>query len=104
MVTLFSDVQIVVVIPCQSKIVKNEENNQKCIRMLSQDSQNALFSWMAEGANMFLENHSLGQIPKVVDEASNSYVEEQDSASEWVKEMCTTGVKHDPNIVLKKIG
>ena len=92
----------VVVIPCQGKIVKNEENNQKCIRMLSQDSQNALFSWMAEGANMFLENHSLGQIPKVVEEASNSYVEEQDSASEWVKEMCTTGVKIDPNIVLTK--
>lgn len=92
----------VVVIPCQGKIVKNEENNQKCIRMLSQDSQNALFSWMAEGANMFLENHSLGQIPKVVEEASNSYVEEQDSASEWVKEMCTTGVKIDPNVVLTK--
>ena len=92
----------VVVIPCEGKIVKNEENNQKCIRMLSQDSQNALFSWMAEGANMFLENHSLGQIPRVVSEASNNYVEQQDSASEWVREMCTTGVKHDPKIVLTK--
>ena len=92
----------VVVIPCEGKIVKNEENNQKCIRMLSQDSQNALFSWMAEGAKLFLKNHSLGQIPRVVSEASNNYVEEQDSASEWVKEMCTTGVKHDPKIVLTK--
>ena len=92
----------VVVIPCEGKIVKNEENNQKCIRMLSQDSQNALFSWMAEGANMFLENHSLGQIPRVIEEASNNYVEQQDSASEWVREMCTTGVKIDDNIVLKK--
>ena len=92
----------VVVIPCEGKIVKNEENNQKCIRMLSQDSQNALFSWMAEGANLFLENHSLGPLPKVIEEASNNYVEQQDSASEWVKEMCTTGVKHDPKIELKK--
>jgi P4 family phage/plasmid primase-like protien len=92
----------VVVIPCEGKIVKNEENNQKCIRMLSQDSQNALFSWMAEGAKLFLENHSLGQIPRVIEEASNNYVEQQDSASEWVREMCTTGVKHDPKIVLKK--
>ena len=92
----------VVVIPCEGKIVKNEENNQKCIRMLSPASQNALFSWMAEGAKMFLEHYSLGQIPRVIEEASNNYVEQQDSASEWVKETCTTGVKHDPKIVLTK--
>ena len=37
-----------------------------------------------------------------IEEASNNYVEQQDSASEWVREMCTTGVKIDDNIILKK--
>ena len=82
-------------IPCIGKIVKSKANNRKCIRMLSSSSQNALFGWMAKGANIFLRRCALNSKPLVVKEANTSYFKDQDSVSTWIESMCTTGdMKH----------
>jgi len=90
-------------VPCIGKIVKNSENNKKCKRMLLPGNQSALFSWMAEGARLFLKDGcSLGDRPQVVKTENEEYFKKQDTVTAWISTMCTTGKKIDDDIPLSK--
>jgi len=85
----------VVEFPCLATFVKNDANNKKCERMLQPKEQDALFSWMARGAEKFLKLGSLGKTPDAITKAGKDYLKEQDTVSQWIDAACETGNHND---------
>ena len=63
--------------------------------MLLEAEQDALFSWMARGAQKFFEIGSLGPIPDAIAKASKEYLKEQDTVSQWIDGVCEVGNMND---------